>query len=84
MTFYIYPPQRISKIKTKRPRTNDELEKIYVDTRPDLDNYVKALLDASDKILFRDDGQIAALSSQKLYSLDPRIEIEIHKLEEIK
>ncbi|RHH70113.1 RusA family crossover junction endodeoxyribonuclease [Vagococcus teuberi] len=84
VTFYIYPPQRISKVKTKRPRTNEELEKMYVDTRPDLDNYVKALLDASDKILFRDDGQIAALSSQKLYSLDPRIEIEIHKLEEIK
>lgn len=82
LTFYIYPPQSISKIKTKRPRTNEELEKMFVNKRPDLDNYVKAILDASNNILFKDDGQIAAVSSQKLYSLDPRIEIEIHKLGE--
>lgn len=80
-TFYIYPPQSISKIKTKRPRTNKELEKIFVDKRPDTDNYIKALLDAANGILFKDDGQIAVMSAQKLYLLDPRIEIEIDKLE---
>lgn len=84
MTFYIYPPQSISKIKTKCPRTNEELEKTFVDKRPDIDNYVKALLDASNDILFKDDGQIAVMSVQKLYSLDPRIEILIDKLEESK
>lgn len=81
MTFYIYPPQSISKIKTKRPRTNKELEKTFVDKRPDIDNYVKAVLDASNDILFKDDGQIAVMSVQKLYSLNPRIEILIDKLE---
>ncbi|MDO5742340.1 RusA family crossover junction endodeoxyribonuclease (plasmid) [Vagococcus lutrae] len=82
LTFYIYPPQSISKIKTKRPRTNHEIEKVFVDKRPDLDNYIKALLDASNGILFKDDGQVAAMSAQKLYSLDPRIEIEIYELED--
>lgn len=82
VTFYIYPPQSISKIKTKRPRTNKELEKIFVDKRPDADNYIKALLDAANGILFKDDGQIAVMSAQKLYSLEPRIEIEIDRLEE--
>ena len=49
--------------------------------RPDIDNYIKAILDCSNEILFKDDGQVAAVSSQKLYSLDPRIEIEIYELE---
>lgn len=80
MTFYIYPPQTVSKSKTKRPLENRELEKIFVDKRPDLDNYVKAFLDASDKILFKDDGQIAAITAQKLYSLNPRIEIVIERM----
>lgn len=82
VTFYIYPPQTVSKIKTKSPVPNERLEKIYVNKRPDLDNYIKAILDASNEILFKDDGQIAVLSAQKLYSLNPRIELEITNLEE--
>lgn len=84
MIFYIRPPKRISKIGTKKPLSNRELEKIFVDKRPDLDNYIKAFLDASDKILFKDDGQIAGMTAQKLYSNEPRIEFEIDKLEETK
>lgn len=81
MTFYIRPPQYVSKSNTKNPLKNWELEKIFVDKRPDLDNYVKAFLDASDKILFKDDGQIAAMTAQKLYSNNPRIEVEIEGME---
>lgn len=82
MTFYIYPPKRIAEVKKKRLEL--ESEAIYVDKRPDIDNYIKAILDCSNEILFKDDGQVAALSSQKLYSLNPRIEIEITSLEENK
>lgn len=82
MTFYIYPPKRIAEVKKKRLEL--ESETIYVDKRPDIDNYIKAVLDCSNEILFKDDGQVAALSSQKLYSLNPRIEIEITSLEENK
>ena len=82
MTFYIYPPKRIAEAKKKRLEL--ESEAIYVDKRPDIDNYIKAVLDCSNEILFKDDGQVAALSSQKLYSLNPRIEIEITSLEENK
>lgn len=84
MTFYIYPPQNISKVKTKHPVSNESLEKIYVDKKPDIDNYVKAVLDASNGLLFKDDRQVAVLTTQKLYSLNPRIELEITKLEENK
>jgi Holliday junction resolvase RusA-like endonuclease len=82
MAFYIYPPKRIAEVKKKRLEL--ESEEIYVDKRPDIDNYIKAVLDCSNEILFKDDGQVAALSSQKLYSLNPRIEIEITSLEENK
>lgn len=82
MAFYIYPPKRIAEAKKKRLEL--ESEAIYVDKRPDIDNYIKAVLDCSNEILFKDDGQVAALSSQKLYSLNPRIEIEITSLEENK
>lgn len=82
MTFYIYPPKRIAEAKKKRLEL--ESETIYVDKRPDIDNYIKAILDCSNEILLKDDGQVAALSSQKLYSLDPRIEIEIYELGENK
>ena len=68
----------------KKKRLELESETIYVDKRPDIDNYIKAILDCSNEILFKDDGQVAALSSQKLYSLNPRIEIEITSLEENK
>jgi len=80
--FYIYPPKRIAEVKKKRLELESEI--IYVDKRPDIDNYIKAVLDCSNEILFKDDGQVAALSSQKLYSLNPRIEIEITSLEENK
>lgn len=82
VTFYIYPPKRIAEVKKRRLEL--ETESIYVDKRPDIDNYVKAVLDCSNEILFKDDGQVAALASQKLYSLNPRIEIEIHEMESVK
>lgn len=84
ISFFIWPPLAVSKLKTKNPVPNEILETYYVDKRPDLDNYVKAILDASNEILFKDDGQIAASSSEKLYSLNPRIEIEIFKLPKFK
>lgn len=80
LVFYIYPPKRIAEVKKRRSEL--ESESIYVDKRPDIDNYIKAVLDCSNELLFKDDGQVAALSAQKLYSLNPRIEIEITKLED--
>lgn len=82
LNFYIYPPKYICKSNTKHPLENRQLEQIFVEKKPDLDNYIKAVLDASNGILYKDDGQIVALSSQKMYSYHPRIEIEIKKMEE--
>ena len=78
ITFYVKAPQYIVK---KKSNQEDLLhERIFVDKRPDLDNYLKAVMDASNGILYKDDGQIAVIACQKLYSLKPRIEIEIERL----
>lgn len=78
VTFYIRPPKSI--IGVKKMAQALESETIYVEKRPDLDNCLKAIWDCSNGLLFKDDGQIAVTSAQKLYSLKPRIEIEIFEL----
>lgn len=40
----------------------------------------KAVTDAAEGLLYKNDSQIAAITMQKLYSLDPRTEIEVEEL----
>jgi len=42
-------------------------------TRPDLDNYIKACLDALNGVCFIDDGQVWSLYCTKTYSHEDRI-----------
>lgn len=77
VTFYIEAPQYIRRMKY----LVDELrqEKIYCAKRPDLDNYIKAVLDSiSDAgCVWQDDNQVVVLQAEKKYSLNPRIELVI-------
>lgn len=50
-------------VSATRPRTS-KLEQ----PRPDVDNYAKSVLDASNKILWDDDSQIAHLQISKLWT----------------
>ncbi|WP_425452797.1 RusA family crossover junction endodeoxyribonuclease [Ammoniphilus oxalaticus] len=50
-------------------------------TKPDLDNYVKSISDALNKIIWKDDSQVVDLRVSKFYSEQPRIEIEVELLE---
>lgn len=51
--------------------------------RPDIDNYVKALLDASNGLLFKDDSLVVELTASKLYvghtEEMPYAEIEVNR-----
>lgn len=76
--FFIYPPAYISKVKKNRTLIDNET--MYCDKKPDIDNYFKAVADAVNGILYKDDGQIAMNVSRKVYSLNPRTEIEIQPL----
>lgn len=45
--------------------------------RPDLDNYDKFVIDALHEVVFDDDKRVISINAAKLYSLNPRTELEI-------
>jgi Holliday junction resolvase RusA-like endonuclease len=50
--------------------------------KPDIDNFLKAGLDALNKIVFLDDAQVISAEVHKIYSDRPRLRIEIYTLTE--
>lgn len=56
---------------------NGELRPV---TKPDVDNYIKAIKDALKNVIWKDDSQVVNLSVSKWYSEKPRIEIVIREL----
>ncbi len=49
--------------------------------RPDIDNYIKAVLDALNGVIWHDDGCVCGLTAMKWYATDePKIEVEIRKI----
>lgn len=79
ITFYVVAPKYV--LSSSKKRLDVELERKYCDKKPDIDNYFKAVTDAAEGILYKNDGQIAVMVCQKLYSMRPRTEIEIMSLE---
>jgi Holliday junction resolvase RusA-like endonuclease len=50
-------------------------------SRPDVDNYAKAVLDALNEVVFRDDSQVVQLIAGKRYSERPGLSIRIETME---
>jgi Holliday junction resolvase RusA-like endonuclease len=50
--------------------------------KPDIDNYIKALFDAGNGIIWEDDAQIVSLHAKKAYAeaRDARIEITVWRM----
>lgn len=48
--------------------------------RPDLDNFVKAIADGGNGILWNDDSQITLLAATKRYALQPGVHVEVTTL----
>lgn len=44
--------------------------------RPDIDNYIKAILDCCNEVVFRDDSQVVGLAVTKHYSAWPRVDVQ--------
>lgn len=58
-------------------------ERIWKDTKPDFDNLAKAICDALNNVIWRDDSQVVSAWVEKFYSdseEEPRVEIEITTL----
>lgn len=49
-------------------------------TKPDIDNVVKCVCDALNKVAYKDDTQIIRLSAEKFYGSEPKLIIEIKEL----
>jgi Holliday junction resolvase RusA-like endonuclease len=49
-------------------------------SRPDVDNYVKAALDAINGIVVADDSLVVDLQAQKKYGVNPRVVLQIAPL----
>lgn len=77
VTFYVNAPKYL---QTKKNADALENETLPVPKKPDIDNYVKALLDSLNGLAFSDDGQVAEIHAVKRYSLKPRIEFEMTEI----
>lgn len=55
---------------------------IFKGTRPDVDNLAKAVMDALQGILWRDDAQVAQLLATKRWARQGSIEVSLWGLEE--
>lgn len=49
-------------------------------TKPDVDNYVKGIKDALNKVIWNDDSQVVDLNVSKFYSKSPRVEVFVEEL----
>lgn len=65
--------------KTKKAAMLDGA--IYPSAKPDLDNVVKAVLDALNGIAYKDDARVVGLHSQKIYSDTPGVLVEIARMD---
>jgi Holliday junction resolvase RusA-like endonuclease len=68
--FYLKPPAKMSKSDREERRGRPSV-------RPDLDNYVKSVLDACDGVLWKDDGQVTDLFARKEYRDRPGISMRV-------
>ena len=49
------------------------------ESRPDLDNVVKAIKDGCNSVAWKDDSQVADLVARKRYG-EPRVEVEVRRI----
>lgn len=78
INFYFSMPKSTSK-KTKERMLNHE---IMHNKRPDIDNCIKSITDALNKIAYKDDNQIVKIKASKYYSDEPRTVVFIKKIRE--
>jgi len=76
LLFYVQIPKSFSRVKRERANNGD----IVPVTKPDLDNYVKLVMDAMNKVVYKDDNLVVALRARKGYSDNPGTVIIIEEL----
>jgi Holliday junction resolvase RusA-like endonuclease len=69
--------RQIPKSASKKVKEGMLLGSIRPIGRPDLDNNVKAVIDALNGVVFYDDSAIVETHSSKWYGLEPRVEVTL-------
>jgi len=69
--FYIGMPKSWSKKKKESKHGQ------YCDNNADVDNYLKAILDSLNEVVYVDDRQIVEISAKKIYSYKPCIKFKM-------
>ena len=72
---YLKIPKNTSKIKTNQMLANE----ISPTKKPDADNIGKVVLDALNKVAFKDDNQVSKILIEKRYGEEEKREIEINE-----
>lgn len=67
----------VPKTTNKKDRSLIEEGKLSPTKKPDIDNIVKIILDALNKMAFKDDNQITKLEVEKIYAEEEKIAIKI-------
>ena len=70
---------KIPKSWTKKKK--EEKNRKYCDNGCDIDNYLKAILDSLNGVLFVDDRQVVEVYARKRYSDKPNIKFAMKELE---
>ena len=65
---------------SKKRQRMAALGEIHATKRPDLDNFLKAVKDALNGIVWRDDSQIVNLTARKLYGETPKLVITVEQI----
>jgi Holliday junction resolvase RusA-like endonuclease len=61
----------------RRPKS---VTRKYPLVKPDIDNFIKSLLDGLNGIAFKDDAQVTTVVASKYYATSGRIEVKIETL----
>ena len=68
---------KIPKTATKKDKALIEEGKLSPAKKPDIDNIIKIILDALNKMAFKDDNQITKLEIEKIYGGEEKIYVSI-------
>ena len=52
---------------------------LYPTGRPDLDNYIKTVLDGLNGVIWQDDSQVVRITAEKVYSVEPHTNVRIRE-----
>ena len=73
----IYAFRRPQSLSKKERNEIDNGKIVPKTTKPDIDNLTKAILDALNGIVWKDDAQVTQINVQKIWSAKDQIEVEI-------